>query len=161
MSSRPSWPTIDVRPEPDRRLGYVIVAAALLAAAIIPWIPLAPHWQFAILMGVVVYAVLQARRFVLLKGRRVIQRAIWHGDGRWDIELADHSRQTVELAGSSFVSVPLILLHFRAVGGFFQPRTLLMLCNANCGAETLRALRVRLRLDSGISSGRNSGGQDN
>lgn len=78
---------------------------------------------------------------------RAITRAVWDELGRWRLTLASGRTLEATLLPDSFVTLPLVVLNFRT-GPWWSRRSLILAGDA-MGAEPLRKLRVRLKLEYG------------
>jgi hypothetical protein len=84
------------------------------------------------------------RRHVLHRGRRAPRRVVCHGDGRWLLQDHRGEMQEARLLPSSYLHPRLVILNFTLRQ---RPRRRnLVLCPDSLDAQTLRQLRVRLRV---------------
>ena len=84
---------------------------------------------------------------VLRRSPHAIQTALWQADGSWFLTFVDGRQQEVELSPSTFVSLSLVVLNFRA-GRLRRYATPLF--RDALDSETLRRLRQRLRIDGAL-----------
>lgn len=143
--SRNAYATpLPIELHPDPRLRYtwlLIVGATLLLAAALAL----PFWVRALLMAATL--AIGWREYQRHFGPHAPTALLWQADGAWLLSSAV-GIQRGRLSGRSFSTPPLVLLNFRLEGDGDTPRRQsVLLTPSRCDKETLRRLRVRLRLE--------------
>lgn len=133
-------------------------AASLLGAVIACLVAQFPWWiriaAGAVFLGTGGRAFLSV---VLLRGSGAIRSLAWDPDGRWWLTDAGGKTIAAELSSPSAAFGNLLMLHFRGCGGGHSRgdglHRVCVLDGRALDASRFRALRRRLRLVSGASSG--------
>lgn len=140
MSSHAYAAPLSIRPEPSRYLGAALILMHA-GAALTSLLTALPLWLRVVLVIAVAVSLFRAWRTHL--GTRRIVAAVWRPEGEWHLTTADGKRITATLAPECYVSPYAVVLRFKDVAG--RVRTLVLLPDA-LDADTLRRLRVRLRI---------------
>jgi hypothetical protein len=141
---------LGLEPRPSRRLAGLIAGVHVLGLGALA-LTSAPVGIKGILAAGILWSLIAGLRgHVLRRGRRAIRRAVWLPDGRWIVHDSPNRAQQASLA-PGFVALPAVVLVRLVLPGGGR-RTLLLLSDS-LDRQTLRRLRVRLRL-----GGRGAGG---
>ena len=135
---------LDFKPRRSRLLARFLVGVHLLAVvAVLLWVP--GRLITVVLLALVALSfVRNHRRHILLRGARVPRRVVCHEDGRWLLQCEQGVMHAARLLPSSYLHPQLVILNFALDE---QPRRRnLVLCQDSLDAQTLRQLRVRLRV---------------
>jgi toxin CptA len=136
--------SLDFKPRASRLLARFLVGVhALAVLAVLLWVP--GRGLVAALLALVALSFTRNyRRHILHRGRRAPRRVICQGDGRWLLQDHRGEMQPARLLPSSYLHPRLVILNFALEQ---RPRRRnLVLCPDSLDAQTLRQLRVRLRL---------------
>lgn len=132
-----------IRPQRSRQLARFVALIHSVALAVVLALPIGLYrLPLLLLIGVSGFWVVVVQ--VLGRTRHSIHTARWQVDGSWLLTFADGRQQVAMLSPSTFVSLPLVVLNFRA-GRLRRPA--LPLFRDALDPETLRRLRQRLRSD--------------
>ena len=116
---------------------------AALAALCLPMtLPVAVRIPLALLVAWSLWRTL--RRHAWLNAPEAVVRLVWAEDGLWTLVLRDGTSRSARLLEDSYLSVPLIVLRLGFLDGGHRSVVLL---GDMLDADTLRRLRVRLKLD--------------
>jgi hypothetical protein len=121
----------------SRRVGALVFAAALATGGITFAMPLPVSWRVALLLWVLLLACRSMRRLGEVRALRLDE------DGAVEVLFADGSRQRGLLRAGSCVLPWLVVLRWRAQGGWVD--RCVFLAPGMVNAENFRALRVLLR----------------
>ena len=143
MAEHDQQPAIVLRPGHSRALAVFIVSihlSAILALWATPtWLLAKTGVTFLVLTSLGVTWSLHVDPLL----HWAVTEACWNSDDSWRLRFADGSERAAELLPSSYVSLRLVVLSFRC--GTWC-RSALVLPWDRVDSETLRRLRVRLRL---------------
>jgi toxin CptA len=131
-----------VRPRPSRLLAVCVVLSHILATLTALALPLDWYWRLGLLALVGGSAGWNALTHFWPRAPWAVREAVWGDDG-WEVTLGSGARHPARLTASTFVGPRLVVLNFRCP---FWPGCSLVLLPDGLDAETLRRLRVRLRL---------------
>jgi toxin CptA len=136
--------TLDFKPRASRLLArFLIVVHALAVVTVLLWVP--GRITVAALLALVALSFYRNyRRHVLHRGRRAPRRVVCQGDGRWLLQDHRGQMQEARLLPSSYLHPRLVILNF--ILRQRPRRRNLVLCPDSLDAQTLRQLRVRLRV---------------
>jgi len=116
-------------------------------------VPLPLYAATALAVLVVSSMVWGIRRHALRLDRNAIVRLVWDADDYWLLVTADGRELAGELMPSSYVHPSLVILIFQTGGAgihrLWNRRSVVLLPDA-LDAESLRRLRVRLRIDGAV-----------
>lgn len=137
-------------PRPSTWLLVYLVVSHIISLIVL--LPLAIPASVKMLLATLILGSLlgSLRRHALLVDGRAIVRVCWGDDG-WELEMADRSMLKTTLLPDSYVSTFCVVLGFR--GRRFWQHRYLVLAPDSLDADTLRRLRVRLRLEGGRQAG--------
>ncbi len=141
----PLYAPLRLRPGVSRQLTLYVWAIHLLALPGLMLIPLSPWLKVCIIMLLASSLFCIHRRHIGRQSPQAIEEAIWDEQGIWHLRLASGDTLEADLFPDSFVSLTLVLLNFRAV----RYHRSLILAPGALDRDTLRRLRVRLKLDYG------------
>jgi toxin CptA len=122
-------------------------AGALILPFAVP-LPWPVYW-----MLVTVSALSARHAFRMHFGSMRVISAVWDAAGDWHLDLADGRGEIARLRAQSYVSPYLIVLLFASE----SRRRSLVLLNDSLDADTLRRLRVRMRLEGEPETGDTTG----
>ncbi len=143
----PLYAPLRLRPGVSVQLMLYVWAIHLSALPGLMSVPLSPWLK--VCMGVLLVSSLFRihRRHIGRQSPQAIEEAIWDEQGTWRLRLASGDTLEADLLPDSFVTLSLVLLNFR-VDRFHRS---LILAPGALDRDTLRRLRVRLKLDYGKS----------
>lgn len=136
--------SLDFKPRRSRLLARFLVGMhALAAAVVLLWVP--GRLATVVLLALVALSFFRNyRRHILLRGARVPRRVVCHEDGRWLLQCQQGAMHPARLLPSSYLHPQLVILNFALEE---RPRRRnLVLCQDSLDAQTLRQLRVHLRI---------------
>ncbi len=149
---KPLYAPLRLRPGRSPRITLYIWAIHLAALPVLIPLPLSP-WLKACLLPLLGVSLYRAhRRHVSRQSPDAIEEAVWDAQGAWRLRLASGVTLKADLYPDSFVTVALVLLNFRSGR---RRRTLILTPDA-LDRDTLRRLRVRLKLQYGKQGDRGS-----
>jgi len=130
--------------EPSPHL-FVLYAFVLGGGLLSLWLA-APPWPLGLATSLLALGLCIGvlRRHVWLSAPAAIRELVWEADGLWRLLRVDGSESEACLQGDSFVHPYLVVLNFRQLDG---RRCSVLLTPQRVSAETLRRLRVRLKLE--------------
>jgi len=122
-------------------------------------LPLTLPWRIILVLCLLLSLLVSLRTHCWMISRRSVRRLVWDESDAWWLTGVDGVAKPALLRGDSLVTTWLVVLLFQ--GRWPGVRTVL-LTSGSLDAESLRRLRVRLRLakhtaDNGRSAGANSG----
>jgi toxin CptA len=138
-----------LRLQPGRslRLAAFLLLVHVLSLAALVITPL-PLWLRLGLGLLLMASLIHGHGLHIARGSpRAITRAVWDELGLWRLTLASGRTLEAQLLPDSFVTLPLVVLNFRA--GPWCSRRSLILSGDAVDPELLRKLRVRLKLEYG------------
>ena len=148
MGTHRDRPPLLIRPRRSRQLAIFVGLVHGLAFAVVLALPISLYrLPLLLLIGLGCFRVFFVQ--VLARSTRSIQTALWQTDGGWLLTFADGRETEVTLSPSTFVSLSLVVLNFRA--GRLH-RYAIPLFRDALDPETLRRLRQRLRSDGAASA---------
>ncbi|TCT19417.1 protein YgfX [Thiobaca trueperi] len=148
MGAHRERPPLLIRPRRSRQLAIFVGLVHGLAFVVVLALPIGLYrLPLLLLIGLGCFRVISAQ--VLRRSPRSIQTALWQSDGSWFLTFVDGRQQEVTLSPSTFVSLSLVVLNFRA--GRLR-RYAIPLFRDALDPETLRRLRQRLRSDGAVSA---------
>jgi len=141
MASHREQPPLLIQPRVSRRLAVFVALTHLATAAAILALP-GGIWPY-LLIPVGLSLGYQIHVRVLARAPWSIRSATWQSDGTWTIILLSGRELEAQLAPSTFVSVPLVVLNLGR--GRLRRWSLPLFADA-LDPEQLRRLRQRLRI---------------
>ncbi|HHC74912.1 MAG TPA: hypothetical protein ENK78_07535 [Thiothrix sp.] len=142
-----------LEPDPSRWLTTWIWGWHGLALAVVIFFPLS--WSFygeirvLCLLAILLSAYYDIQHYLQQAHRSSVLRAVWDEEGEWEVLLADYRVQAVQLSSTSLITPWLMCLRFQSLEAN-KRYTLLLFADA-LSVETLRQLRLRLRLSPKVS----------
>jgi len=135
--------SLTIHPGPSRLLAlYLLVThvAASLVVLLVDW----PHWvETALLASIALSLIHCLSSHVYRVWANAVQSALWDADGLWWLRNGSDQRVRAKLLPDSYVTLNLVILNFKTG----RRRRSLILTRDSVDKETLRILRVRLRLE--------------
>jgi len=128
---------LDIKPHPNRKYFYLILAVLSLAGIMLVHIPLWLQSSLVLLVLMILY------RDYLLQGKCF--SLVWQEENNW-VLLMDHQSMQAQLCRGSFNSGCLMLLNFRLDNGEYKT---LMFLPCEVDADNYRRLRVRFKVEGG------------
>ena len=137
-----------IRPRRSWRLAVFAGLTHGLAGAVVFVLPIGlyryPLW---LLVGTGAFHTFAVQ--VLRRAPWSIRTVLWQSDGAWLLTLVSGAEVEARLSPATFVSLPLVVLNFRA--GRLRRHALPLFADA-LDPEQLRRLRQRLRIDGGVQA---------
>jgi toxin CptA len=143
MTSHRACLPLLIRPRVSRRLAVFLALIHGLAGVVILVLPIGFN-RFPLLVLVALGGIHACWVHLLRRAPWSIQSALWQSDGAWLLTLNSGAAVEARLSPATFVSLPLVVLNFRA--GWWR-RYALPVCVDAIAPEQLRRLRQRLRID--------------
>lgn len=141
--------TIEFKPRPSELLSRLLLIAHGFAAFVVFT---SVHHKVAmplLLLAIGISYYRNYRKHVLHKGTGSVRRIVWQADGAWFLEDESGVVREAQLRPSSFVHPRLVILGFDFIRS--KGRRYLVLCPDSMDLDTLRRLRVRLRISQPVT----------
>ncbi len=147
LPEHPVYTPLRLQPGRSPRLTAFLLLVHCLALAVLTAVSL-PLWAWVGLVLALMVSLIHGYALHIARGSPwAITRAVWDELGLWRLTLASGQTLEAQLLPDSFVTLPLVVLNFRA-GPWWRRRSLVLSSDA-MDTELLRKLRVRLKLEYG------------
>lgn len=153
MSSAGSGRSLSIEPRDSRVFAIAVVALHAGAFALTLTLPVQAGMIAVLVLAVVVSCACTLAGPVYRRLPSSILALEWQRDGRWRAQRRDGDEESLQLLPDSYVHPRLVVLNFRRAGRSRRRRSVVLLPDS-ADRDTLRRLRVRLRLEGANSDAR-------